>query len=170
MVPAMPSIPDRIKGMRSDLSRDWVELETRFEKWRQDLQMVLQRDPSSEIVNAVDRLKTDAVNLAQAIVTAKAELMPLITAAGTTPDLTAILERLRILEQVVALLSTVESYVHVQATPAAVWTINHPMNRRPSVTVTDDAEEVVGAGVRYISDDVVEVFSNGAYTGKAFLN
>lgn len=62
------------------------------------------------------------------------------------------------------------SYTHVQDTPSDIWTINHNLGRRPSVTVVDSADTVVYGNVQYISDDTIEVTFSAGFAGKAYLN
>ena len=62
------------------------------------------------------------------------------------------------------------TYTHVQATPAASWSITHGLARRPSVTVVDTAGTVVIGNVAYTSDDTVTITFSGAFSGAAYLN
>lgn len=58
---------------------------------------------------------------------------------------------------------------HQQDTPAAVWSIPHPLGYRPTVTVSDTAGTVIEGDVRYLSDSLVEVSFSVAFTGVAYL-
>jgi hypothetical protein len=51
------------------------------------------------------------------------------------------------------------------------WNVyNHGMDKKPSVTITDDNFEVIEGYVQYIDDDNVEVKFNVPLTGWVFLN
>lgn len=60
--------------------------------------------------------------------------------------------------------------VFEQGIAADVWEIQHNLNKRPSVSVVDSAENVITAEVEYIDNNNVVVRMNGATTGKAYLN
>jgi len=62
------------------------------------------------------------------------------------------------------------NYIHVQSVASSTWTIDHPLEKFPSVTVVDSAENTVYGDVRYISKTQIEVTFSAAYGGKAYLN
>ena len=62
------------------------------------------------------------------------------------------------------------SYVHDQAQPASIWTINHPLNKKPSVTITDTADNEVEGDVQYVGDNIVIIKFNFPFSGHAYLN
>lgn len=61
-------------------------------------------------------------------------------------------------------------YIHEQGVASAVWKIEHNLDRYPSVTIVDSAENVVVGYITYIDRNNVEVNFNGAFKGKAYLN
>lgn len=61
-------------------------------------------------------------------------------------------------------------YIHEQGIASDVWIIEHNLNKNPSVTVVDSAENEVVCEIEYINNNVVEVKLNGASKGKAYLN
>lgn len=61
-------------------------------------------------------------------------------------------------------------YVFVQSTPSATWTINHDLNKYPSVSIVDSANDEVIGEVNYTSTTQVVVSFSAAFSGKAFLN
>lgn len=61
-------------------------------------------------------------------------------------------------------------YIYEQAIASAEWYITHNLNKRPSVTVVDSAENVITPEIVYIDNNNVVVRFNGATTGKAYLN
>ena len=63
-----------------------------------------------------------------------------------------------------------KNYIHLQNTPSSVWTITHNLNKRPSVTVVDSAEEIVYGEVEYNGDNQVTLTFAGAFSGKAYFN
>lgn len=62
------------------------------------------------------------------------------------------------------------TYVHEQGVASAVWTVQHNLNKYPSVTVVDSSENVIIADVEYIDVNTVKITMNGASKGRAYLN
>jgi hypothetical protein len=62
------------------------------------------------------------------------------------------------------------NFVYTQASPSAVWTINHNLNKYPSVTIVDSADNMVFGEVFYNSLNQVTLTFAGAFSGKAFIN
>lgn len=64
-----------------------------------------------------------------------------------------------------------KTHVHIQNTAAATWTINHPLNKFPSVTIVDSAgDHVGGAIINYINEAQLTATFGAAFAGKAYLN
>lgn len=63
-----------------------------------------------------------------------------------------------------------KSEVYEQSPASATWTINHSLNKRPSVTVVDSAGTAVEGEVQYISNSQIILKFNAAFSGKAYLN
>jgi hypothetical protein len=61
------------------------------------------------------------------------------------------------------------SYVHNQATPAAVWTIPHNLGFFPNVTVVDSSGAQVEGDVVFSTNQVQVTFS-AAFSGTAYLS
>lgn len=65
---------------------------------------------------------------------------------------------------------TDKNFVHVQGLPSDTWTINHNLNKFPSVTIVDSANtEVIGEVEHVDLNNVILKFS-GAFSGRAFFN
>jgi len=62
------------------------------------------------------------------------------------------------------------TYVHTQSVASAQWTIEHNLDKYPSVTVVDSAGTVVIGDCQYISRNAVVLSFIGAFSGKAYLN
>lgn len=62
------------------------------------------------------------------------------------------------------------NFVYTQTSPSAVWTINHNLNKYPSVTIVDSADNMVVGEVFYNSLNQVTLTFAGAFSGKAFIN
>jgi hypothetical protein len=62
------------------------------------------------------------------------------------------------------------SYVHDQSTPAAIWTINHNLNRFPAVSIVDSSNKVVEGDIEYLNSNSVRLTFAGAFSGKAYMN
>ena len=62
------------------------------------------------------------------------------------------------------------SFTFQQMVPAAIWTINHPLEKKPSVTVIDSAGSKVEGDVTYPSDAQVVLTFGAGFSGSAILN
>lgn len=62
------------------------------------------------------------------------------------------------------------NYTHTQSTAATVWTINHNLNRNPSVTTVDSAGNQIEGTVDYTSLDSLTITFTVAIAGYAYLN
>ena len=65
---------------------------------------------------------------------------------------------------------TSTTYVHEQGIASDTWVINHNLNKRPSITIVDSADNVVEGAEKYIDNNTIEIYFNGAFKGKAYLN
>jgi hypothetical protein len=63
-----------------------------------------------------------------------------------------------------------KTYNYSQNVPSSVWNVNHGLNKRPSVSVVDSAENVVFGDVEYIDDNNIRITFSGAFSGKAYFN
>lgn len=68
--------------------------------------------------------------------------------------------------------SKIDTFIFTQSVASNVWEITHTLQKsRPSVTVVDSAEDVIGgAEVSYIDDTHIKLTFSAAFAGKAFLN
>lgn len=60
-------------------------------------------------------------------------------------------------------------FVFSQTTASALWTVNHPLGGRPSVTVVDSSSTVVFGEVTYLSDTSVRISFSAPFSGFAYL-
>lgn len=60
-------------------------------------------------------------------------------------------------------------YIHLQSSPAAVWTIIHNLNRYPNVTVEDSAGETVEGEVVYNNSMQLTLSFSAVFSGVAYL-
>jgi len=63
-----------------------------------------------------------------------------------------------------------KDYIHTQSTASDAWVVNHELNKKPSVTVVDSANNVVLGDIEYIDNDNVRITFNSQFSGKAYLN
>lgn len=61
-------------------------------------------------------------------------------------------------------------FVFEQGTSSEVWTINHNLNKKASVTVVDEYDRVVTPAVEYVNDNKIILRFNFAFKGRAYLN
>lgn len=107
----------------------------------------------------------EAVNY---IESGRAELQPLVDEAeGYKNDAQSAAQRA---ESAAATFVPDKYFVFEQGTASNVWTITHNLNKKPSVTVVDSADNVFYPAVQYIDLNTLVVTMNGATTGKAYLN
>jgi ribosomal protein L35AE/L33A len=65
---------------------------------------------------------------------------------------------------------TPETFVFVQGSPSSVWSINHTLNKYPSISIVDSANNEVDGDVNYVDQNNVTLTFASAFSGKAFLN
>lgn len=63
-----------------------------------------------------------------------------------------------------------KNYIHNQGTASSVWNINHKLNKYPSVTVIDSANNEVEGEISYIDLNNITIKFNSSFSGKAILN
>ena len=62
-------------------------------------------------------------------------------------------------------------FVFEQAIASDTWIIEHNLGKKPSITVVDSADTVIGIyKTDYDGENKVTLIFNGAFTGKAYLN
>ena len=64
----------------------------------------------------------------------------------------------------------VDTYVHTQGTPSATWSVLHNMNKYPSVTIVDSAQNVVIGDVEYNTLNACTITFAAAFSGYAYFN
>ena len=63
-----------------------------------------------------------------------------------------------------------KTFVFNQAIPSATWTINHTLDKFPSITVVSTANQVVIGDAAYTSTTQVVITFTAGFAGKAYLN
>jgi hypothetical protein len=66
--------------------------------------------------------------------------------------------------------SSDKNYVHLQSSPASVWTYNHGLNKKPSITIIDSAGSQVLAKITYVDLNNVEIDFDGSDTSGEAIN
>lgn len=61
-------------------------------------------------------------------------------------------------------------FEHRQNSPSKIWKIQHNLNKKPSVTVTDSANSKVMGEVVYIDNNNLELHFSAEFSGIAYLN
>lgn len=74
------------------------------------------------------------------------------------------------LHEVIGSITGNTTYIHEQGEASDVWEINHNLNKLPSITVVDSAENVVVGDEQYIDKNTVIISFNSSFKGKAYLN
>ena len=57
-----------------------------------------------------------------------------------------------------------------QSAASNTWTITHTLDKKPSVTVVDSADNKVYGKVDYIDNNTLTITFNAVFSGKAYLN
>lgn len=65
---------------------------------------------------------------------------------------------------------TEATFEFIQYTPSQTWTIEHNLNKHPSVTTIESSNVEVKGRVVYDSPNQITVTFNVAFSGKAYLN
>lgn len=63
-----------------------------------------------------------------------------------------------------------KSFEFTQASPAVSWTVNHDLNKFPSVTIVDSAGTQVIGDVQHVDNDNLTITFINQFSGKAYLN
>lgn len=80
-------------------------------------------------------------------------------------------DRIAAIEAIIATFPGDKNYVHPQVSPAAIWTINHGLNKKPSITIIDSAGSQILAKITYVDLNNVEIDFDGSDTsGEAIFN
>lgn len=74
------------------------------------------------------------------------------------------------LEEKLSSITSDRTYVHHQRIASNLWNIVHNLNKYPSVTIVDSANNIVIGDVNYINKNEVSIEFIGTFSGKAFLN
>lgn len=61
-------------------------------------------------------------------------------------------------------------YTHNQATPSAIWVIQHGLNKLPSVTSVNNNNIEVKGQIEYIDANNLTITFSAGFSGKAYLN
>ena len=62
-----------------------------------------------------------------------------------------------------------KNYTHTQTLASTTWNIAHNMNKKPSVTIVDSADNTVYGDITYIDLNNVTINFTAAFSGKAYL-
>ena len=63
-----------------------------------------------------------------------------------------------------------KTFIYDQVTPATTWTVQHGLNKFPSITVVDTAKSVVVGDYTYVDNNNVILEFSAAFAGKAYFN
>lgn len=63
-----------------------------------------------------------------------------------------------------------KTYVHYQNVQSDTWEIQHNLDKYPSITVVDSANNIVVGDIRYVDTNNVVVTFTAPFSGKAFCN
>ena len=63
-----------------------------------------------------------------------------------------------------------KNFIFTQGSAASTWTINHNLEKFPSVTVVDSANNVVVGDITYTNTNSLTVSFSSTFSGKAYIN
>jgi len=62
------------------------------------------------------------------------------------------------------------NFIFTQSIPSATWTITHNLNKFPSVSVVDTANQLMYGDTEYIDKNKLTITFSATFSGKAYLN
>lgn len=62
------------------------------------------------------------------------------------------------------------TYIHDQGIASNTWVINHNLDKKPSITIVDSADNVIEGKETYIDENTIQIEFNSIFKGKAYLN
>lgn len=65
---------------------------------------------------------------------------------------------------------TPETFVYTQGSPSNTWNITHTLNKFPSVSVVDSANNEVEGDVHFVDQNNIIITFSSSFSGKAYLN
>lgn len=63
-----------------------------------------------------------------------------------------------------------KNYVHNQMSASSTWSVQHNLNKFPSVSVVDSGNNMVVGDVEYIDENNLTITFNASFSGKAYIN
>ena len=66
--------------------------------------------------------------------------------------------------------STDKNFVFTQGSPSCVWTVSHGLDKFPSVSVVDSANNEVEGDVHFVDVNNLTITFSSSFAGKAYLN
>lgn len=63
-----------------------------------------------------------------------------------------------------------KNWIYTQNTPNNVWSITHPLNKFPSISIKDSAGTNVYGEINYIDISTLTITFNSSFSGVAILN
>jgi hypothetical protein len=63
-----------------------------------------------------------------------------------------------------------DTFTHTQLSSQSTWVVKHNLNKMPSVTIVDSADNVVIGEVEYIDSNNIIISFSGAFSGCAYIN
>jgi ribosomal protein L35AE/L33A len=65
---------------------------------------------------------------------------------------------------------TPETFIFTQGSPSNTWNITHTLNKFPSVSVVDSANNEVEGDVHFVDQNNITITFSSSFSGKAYLN
>ena len=81
-------------------------------------------------------------------------------------------DKIKVLEVLLSANNTsgsINNFTFQQDLASSVWTIPHNLNRKPSVTVYDNLNQIVCADVSYVDENTVRIEHGRPIIGSAYL-
>ena len=63
-----------------------------------------------------------------------------------------------------------KNYIHNQMSALSTWSVQHDLNKFPSVSVVDSGNNMVVGDVEYIDENNLTITFNASFSGKAYIN
>jgi hypothetical protein len=166
LIPRVPDLPgnlspDSIASFRNDM-----------ERWRQSLQAQLpipQNTSSSASSADIAALNSRIDSLVAQMSAFMDAVNSRLNGVGSTSTSTSSQTNYVTSNDVKEIIKNAR-YKHTQGQAADIWYIPHNLGWKPSVTIVDISDNVIGADVEYINENVLTVKFSGTLSGYAYLN
>lgn len=74
------------------------------------------------------------------------------------------------IDEIISRVTSDKEYIHNQITPLSTWNIEHNLNKFPSVSIVDTANNIAIGDIQYTDSNNIILTFSFEFSGKAYLN